>query len=466
MLKNLRIFSALLLMLSVSIVLGAALAGCTDKAVEDDTLHIEEGIVTGLLYEVRLDGKTIFVTESLEGYFDALVKVEKTMTETLGYPHSLENDLNIKLVSIERTAKVASSDSMYNILLSETKALYGECYTLYLDGNVLGHCPLSEEDSLSSVVSDIASYVSEKDNNRNEKSTVYATLGYAKISTLVTASDLKNAFLSIKNNSLTMDSLDNNVAGIIESIDSALLFGSGAEMPEDVIPTVTVTTERVVRTETEAVAYGHVRRPDTDFGLKYGDDDPEFVHIKGKDGLCTVEYEDVYIDGVYSHTVRIDDSVQITLEPTDEVTVYGTQSTTWDGGKFTWPTVGWVTSEYGKRPAPVAGASTYHQGIDVSRAGNPKIVAAAAGEVITSGWSDSYGWYVKIDHGDGVITLYAHMNRRPVVEVGERVYAGEYIGNMGKTGRVSGAHLHFEVIVNGTHVNPRKYLSGNPAVQW
>ncbi|MBE6618654.1 MAG: hypothetical protein E7626_02585 [Ruminococcaceae bacterium] len=465
MLKNLRIFSALLLMLTVSLVLGVTLVGC-DLEKEDEELHIEEGVVSGLLYEVTLNGETLFTTESLEGYFAVLAKVEETMTEALGYPHSVENDLDIKLVAIETTATVASSDDMYSTILSKTKALYSDCYAIYLDGNVLGHCPLSEKDHLSSVVADIVAYVSEKDNNRNEKSTVYATLGYAKTSTIVKANDLKDAFLSIKDDSsATMDALDGNIVDIIESIDSALLFGSSS-IPEDLDAAITSTTERVVRTETEAVAYGHVRRPDTDFGLKYGDDDPEFVHIKGKDGQCTVEYEDVYIDGVYSHTVRIDSSVEITVAPVDEVTVYGTQSTTWDGGKFSWPTVGWVTSEYGPRKAPVAGASTYHKGIDIARSGNPKIVAAAAGEVIKAGWSDSYGWHLKIDHGNGVITLYAHMNKRPVVTVGERVYEGEYIGNMGRTGRVSGAHLHFEVYVNENRINPRKYLSGNPKPQW
>lgn len=454
-------------MLTVSLVLGAVLNGCTKAPEPVDELHIEEGVVSGLLYEVTVDGETLFTTESLEGYFTAIARVEKTMSERLGYPHSLENDLAIKLVAIETEAVVSSLDNMYSVLLSKTEALYSDCYTIYLDGNVLGHCSVSEKDRLSSVVSDIVAYVSAKDNNHNEKSTVYVTPGYAKNDFIVAdANDITDAFLSIGSDDTLLNDFDDNIVDIIESIDSALLFGSSS-MPENIEATVTVTTERVVRTETEPVAFGHVRRPDSDFGLIYGDDDPEFVHIEGKDGQCTVEYEDVYINGVYSHTVRIDDSLQITIEPIDEVTVYGTQSTTWDGGKFCWPTVGWVTSEYGKRPAPTAGASTNHKGIDIARAGNPKIVAAAAGEVIKAGWSDSYGWHLKIDHGNGVVTLYAHMNKRPVVEVGDRVYAGEYIGNMGRTGRVSGAHLHFEVIVNGTHVNPRKYLSGNkPAVNW
>ena len=137
MLKTLRIFSALLLMLCVSLVLGTVMIGC-DNQKTDDELHIEESVVSGLIYEVSLNGETLFSTESLEGYFAALAKVEKTMSETLGYPHSVENDLDIKLVAIETTAKVASSDDMYSIILSETKALYSDCYTIYLDGNVLG----------------------------------------------------------------------------------------------------------------------------------------------------------------------------------------------------------------------------------------------------------------------------------------------------------------------------------------
>lgn len=466
MLKNLRIFSAFILIIIVSLTLAVSLSSCNDTA-DEDALHIEEGTVEGLLYEVTLDGETLFTTESLEGYFAAISSVEKTMTDRLGYPHSVSNDLKIKLVAIETKATVASLDDMYSILLARTEALYSECYTIYINGSVIGHCPLSEKDRLESIVSDVVGYVSGKNDNHNESSTVYALLGYAKNDSIVSdVENVKNALLfASSSDTLLNDKFDDSVVEIIESIDSALLFGSSS-MPENITPTVTVTTERKRRTETESVAFEKLRAPDTDFGLMYGDDDPAFVYIEGKDGECTIEYEDVYVDGKYSHTVRIAESVVITKAPVDEVTVYGTQSTYWDGGKFIWPTVGWVTSEFGERPAPVAGATTNHKGIDIARTGNPKIVAAAPGEVITSGWSDSYGWHLKIDHGNGVVTLYAHMNKRPAVGVGERVYEGEYLGNMGRTGRVSGAHLHFEVIVNGSHVNPRRYLSGKPAVQW
>jgi murein DD-endopeptidase MepM/ murein hydrolase activator NlpD len=85
------------------------------------------------------------------------------------------------------------------------------------------------------------------------------------------------------------------------------------------------------------------------------------------------------------------------------------------------------------------------------------VYAADGGKVTFSGYSGSYGYMVEINHENGYVTRYAH-NSKLLVKSGERVYRGQLISKMGSTGRSTGSHLHFEVIVNGAHQNPSRYI--------
>ena len=119
-------------------------------------------------------------------------------------------------------------------------------------------------------------------------------------------------------------------------------------------------------------------------------------------------------------------------------------------GKMNWPTTSKKLTQYFR--------GWRHSGIDIGvKTGNP-IYAAEDGIVITSGWnSGGYGYYIIIDHGDGLQTLYGH-NSELLLKKGERVKKGEAVAKSGSTGRSTGPHLHFEVRVNGNRVNPLDYL--------
>ena len=128
---------------------------------------------------------------------------------------------------------------------------------------------------------------------------------------------------------------------------------------------------------------------------------------------------------------------------------------------WVWPTRGEITSPFGWRSSPYR---SFHDGLDIANAAWTKILAARAGRVIEAGWCSGFGYCVKIDHGDGVTTIYGHMIKRPVVSVGDVVDAGDLIGYMGSTydssggGFSTGVHLHFTVMVNGKAVNPLQFL--------
>jgi murein DD-endopeptidase MepM/ murein hydrolase activator NlpD len=119
---------------------------------------------------------------------------------------------------------------------------------------------------------------------------------------------------------------------------------------------------------------------------------------------------------------------------------------------------GWISSYYGKRIDPFTGQQANHPGMDYSGSYHSEIVAAADGVVVWAGKRSTYGNMVEIDHGNGFVTRYAHAQEIHV-ELGQKVTAGETIAIMGKTGRATSEHLHFEVIKNGHKVNPLPFVN-------
>jgi len=118
-----------------------------------------------------------------------------------------------------------------------------------------------------------------------------------------------------------------------------------------------------------------------------------------------------------------------------------------------------LTSTFGNRIDPFAHSHAFHAGLDfAARAGTP-IASAAGGVVAFAGFKRDFGWVVEIDHGNGLATRYAHASQL-LVHAGDVVVPGDRIAMVGSSGRSTGAHLHFEVLRAGDHVDPRRYLAG------
>ena len=152
-----------------------------------------------------------------------------------------------------------------------------------------------------------------------------------------------------------------------------------------------------------------------------------------------------------------------TASATDASSTSDTSTTTTmeshSGGGFVWPCPAsrTITSGFGSRTSPTAGASSNHRGIDIGCASGSRIVAAANGFVSFTGYFGSGGQTVIIDHGNGLSTLYMHLSAFAVSQ-GTNVKAGTVIGYAGSTGVSTGPHLHFGVRQNGVYVNPLGYL--------
>jgi len=120
--------------------------------------------------------------------------------------------------------------------------------------------------------------------------------------------------------------------------------------------------------------------------------------------------------------------------------------------------VSYNASSFGWRLDPFTGRSAFHEGIDFASAVGTPIVAAAGGVVITAEYHHQYGNMIEIDHGNDIVTRYAHTSRL-LAKVGDIVKRGQHIADIGSTGRSTGPHLHFEVLVKGIQQDPRKFLS-------
>jgi len=135
-------------------------------------------------------------------------------------------------------------------------------------------------------------------------------------------------------------------------------------------------------------------------------------------------------------------------------------------GPFIFPVSGdyVITSAFGEHDLGLAGASTYHEGIDISTLDGETtpVFAAGNGIVLSAGYNSRAGNYVILDHGEGISTVYMHMADESLfVKEGEYISKGQVLGLMGNTGVSSGLHLHFEIRISGTSVNPAAFFSQN-----
>jgi murein DD-endopeptidase MepM/ murein hydrolase activator NlpD len=122
-----------------------------------------------------------------------------------------------------------------------------------------------------------------------------------------------------------------------------------------------------------------------------------------------------------------------------------------------------ISSGFGTRTDPMNSEDAFHAGIDFPGKIGAKVRATAAGKVIDRGHNDSYGWYIKIDHGNGFATIFAH-NSKILARRGAVVHRGDVVALLGNTGRSTGPHVHYEVRYKNRPINPAKYININKLI--
>lgn len=129
-----------------------------------------------------------------------------------------------------------------------------------------------------------------------------------------------------------------------------------------------------------------------------------------------------------------------------------------------WPAHGWISSQMGNRADPVTGGEEFHAGLDIAGDRGQPVYATASGTITYAGDQGNYGNLLVIDHGYGLETRYGHLMAFSVTK-GDQVKRGDIIGRVGNTGRATGNHLHYEVLANGTLLNPLRLLTQKPRDQ-
>ena len=122
-----------------------------------------------------------------------------------------------------------------------------------------------------------------------------------------------------------------------------------------------------------------------------------------------------------------------------------------------WPVKGWLTAGFGYRRSPFTGLRQMHEGVDISNSVGTPVIAPADGMVSYAGPLGGFGNVISIDHGHNISTFYAHLQQHKVSQ-GQRIKRGDLVALVGTTGRATGPHLHYEIQVNGSPVDPSKYI--------
>lgn len=221
--------------------------------------------------------------------------------------------------------------------------------------------------------------------------------------------------------------------------------------PGDEVKLLVPTSKLTVATK-EKVEYTEA----TDFETIVEDNDTMYKNQK-KVKVEGVKGESHFVANVIKHNGKVVEKEilqeDVIKEPVNELVVKGTKDVpkTMATGVLMMPTRGRFTSGYGTRWGRM------HRGIDIAASVGTPIYAADGGIVTYSGWQGTYGYMVEVDHENGIKTRYAHCSKL-LVSKGTRVYKGQHVANVGNTGRSTGPHVHIEVLVNGVHVNPSKYI--------
>lgn len=432
---------------------------------------------------VSIDGESVGVVENENAYKQALTLAEKRLSQ-LG--EDVEIGTTEYTFALTLAGKIDSTEAVCNNIISAVCENTVNACGVYSDGEFI--CAVKSEDTYNRVANEILkAYASENGYisadctvEFNEDIQIVNGL-YPDNDKIWSAKQLKNYFDGWKEEKIEHTvSAGESVDDILEkyNITRSELLALNADLNTSYIPegsvllikqgkrNVSIKTT-VTYTSVETSAFETVIQYDNNFYVG-----TSMTIVEGKPGVDVVSYTDTYVDGVLvdtaSEVVRYNANA-----PVNELIKIGTLGIPVgdndmpvsprllrdQGGTFIWPAPDncfWLSQAYN----PAKG----HYGIDIVSSANGSckgrpIVSVADGVVVLATYHWSWGYYVRVDHGDGVVTGYAHALKDSFrVNVGDYVKAGQQLSSIGTTGNSTGYHLHFEVWLDGKRVNPLPYV--------
>ena len=436
-------------------------------------------IINATSYEVVLG---VYANGSLVGYLDskspmttALTALESDLSSLLGTDYTVDCDIEYSFINA-KAPKLLNDADCYRILYNIASSDFVDAYALYIDGEHVASS--SEFDTLNNILKQLTASDATNSSIKNDirvsnqlclKSTIMSPEQIADILELeISEADVSAKAAEVESSKRV------EVAEVVGNNDESagldvgiIRFSNGTSsltLPHTLSDGTKITTNKdellselnlvYVKTETvtESIPYQTTYIESADYYVG-----TQMLKTSGREGSAEVTYEIEYNkDGELSRTAV---SKNITKEPVTEVMVIGTSvaPTRNPTGSFIWPTdvPKGISSYYGGRK--LFGNYDFHLGIDILNNYGNDIWAADSGVVTYAGYNGSYGYYVTIEHADGMSTLYAHMSKI-YTETGAEVKQGDVIGAIGKTGVATAYHLHFEVRIDGKTVDPLDYL--------
>lgn len=180
--------------------------------------------------------------------------------------------------------------------------------------------------------------------------------------------------------------------------------------------------------------------------------------LMGSNGEPEIITENILARNLHSHIKQLSDNIHIEEEISKELLAQlERQRSLMAHTPSVWPARGWLTSPFGWRRSPFTGEREFHKGVDIAARKSTPVYAPADGMVTSYGPNGGFGNFLVINHGYGIVTRYGHL-KKAYVEPGKQVHKGDIVACIGSTGRSTGPHVHYEVLINGVHVNPKRYM--------
>ncbi len=416
-----------------------------------------------------LDSKSVMTT--------AINSVELDMRKTSDTNYTLNPDIDYVFVNVKSPVLLNDADC-YRIAYNIASSDFVDAYALYVDDKFVAAC--TEFSAVNQIIADLklpgesnaSGTVKNEVKHYYQKCLKSTVVEPDKLAELLGASLYGEDFASENTVDLTMDkdknANENNNAEVLIIEDTDIprfaIGNTAGPIPNKLSDGTKITTDRNellvelnlvyerFETKTETIGYETTYIESDDYYIG-----TQMLKSSGRDGSAEVTYKIEYDKN--GEISRAAVSRTVISEPVSEVMVIGTSPapTVHSSGTLIWPTdvPKGVSSYYGGRE--LFGNYDFHLGIDILNDYGNDIWAADSGVVTFAGYHYSYGYYVTIEHENGMITRYAHMSRI-YTEEGMEVKQGEVIGAIGKTGVATAYHLHFEVRIDDKTVDPLNYL--------
>ncbi len=411
-------------------------------------------------FEVRLNGESIGYVENRREVLQVVEQVEQRVSSYLGAPYSLDADFSYSLRYMDRTERLDQELLAQRLFASVDDQPHR--YVLLVDGEILGSCQsrtaleLMLRRILLSAVPNATqvntSFVNDVQIQETTSQAVPAAT-IADMEALLTSLKEETQYYTVQPGdtvsaiALNHDTTVSQVKALNPGLDETRIYSGQQITLSGAVPYLSV-QQTVTETYAETIPFQtNVEYDDSMYKNK------SYIKVEGVNGSADVVADVTYVNG--SETNRNILSYTVTREPVNAVKVVGTKDLprTAATGSFIKPSNGRFTSGYGYRPS----LGDFHTGVDFAGKTGTAIWAADGGTVSFAGRKGNYGLCVMIDHGNGYVTLYAHCSKL-LVSKGDKVAKGDQIAKVGATGRVTGAHVHFEIKYNGANQNPLKYI--------